>query len=372
MKDILVYKEDGKYCSFPHVVKVKNKLIAVFRRASNFSVKAAIKGIHTHHDPDSEICTIESYDDGLSWDQTSFKIVYKSSYGVNDPSITVLSNGDLLLRFVALKITKTSDLTYFPKKIFSHRAEHGLVSEVVNNLLLISADDGNTWKDYAEIKSDKIGPSCSRDPLIELEDGSLLAPVYTGAPQRSDISWCVRSFDKGISWGEPTIIGIDPSGKYSERHAKNFNETSLLYLENGEVLALIRCDETFHTTNEFMPVGGMGKLYLSRSLNSGMNWSEPQDTGIFGQPGHIMKLKSGRFICTYGYRKAPFGIRAVISHDNATTWDHKNEIVISEGYQSWDCGYPFSLMLDETTVLTIYYANDEIGNRYIKSTIWNV
>ena len=50
--------------------------------------------------------------------------------------------------------------------------------------------------------------------------------------------------DKGVTW-RPTIIGIDPHGKYSERHGKNFNETSLLYLGNGEVLAMVRCDETF-------------------------------------------------------------------------------------------------------------------------------
>ena len=117
MKDVLVYKEKGRYCSFPHIVKVENKLLAVFRRASNFSVQAAIRGVHTHHDPDSEICSIESYDDGLSWNKDSFKVVYKSSYGVNDPSISVLRNGELLLRFVALKITKTSELKDFPKKI---------------------------------------------------------------------------------------------------------------------------------------------------------------------------------------------------------------------------------------------------------------
>ncbi len=372
MNEVLVYKEEGKYCSFPHVIKINNKLLAVFRRASNFSVKAALKGTHTHHDPDSEICIIESNDNGASWDQKSFKVIYKSNYGVNDPSLTLLNDGTILLRFVALKITKTSELDYFPKKIFSHRAEHGLVSEVINNLLMSSNDEGKTWNDYSEIKCPEIGPSCSRDPLIELEDGSLIAPVYTGAPQRSDISWSLRSFDKGLTWGSPSIIGIDESGKYSERHGVNYNETSLLSLGNGELLALVRGDETFHTTDEFMPVGGMGKLHLSRSLNSGMNWGSPIDTDIFGQPGHIINIGEGKFLCTYGYRKAPYGVRSVVSYDNAISWDMKNEIIISEGYKSWDCGYPFSLILDESKFLTIFYANDEAGNRYITSMTWNL
>ncbi len=372
MKETTVYKEEGRYCSFPHVLKLENKLIAVFRRASNFSVKAAIDGVHTHHDPDSEICSIESYDDGNTWDQESFKVIYKSNYGVNDPSITLLKNGNLLLRFVALKITETSKLEYFPKKIFSHRSEHGLVAEVVNNLLMISHDEGNSWVEHSEIGCEEIGPSCSRDPIIELEDESLLASVYTGAPQRADISWCLRSFDKGVTWGEPTIIGIDPQGKYSERHGKNFNETSLLYLGNGEVLAMVRCDETFHTTDEFMPVGGMGKLFISRSLNSGMNWSEPKDTSIFGQPGHILKIGNNKILCTYGYRKSPFGVRALISENNGATWDISKEFVISEGYKSWDCGYPFSLMINNNEFLSIYYVNDENGNRFIRSSKWKI
>jgi len=371
MKEVLVYKEEGKYCSFPHIEKINNKLIAVFRRASNFSVKAALKGVHTHHDPDSEICSIESYDNGETWDQSTFQVIYKSEFGVNDPSLTLLSDGSILLRFVALKITKTSNLKYFPKKIFSHRAEHGLVTEVVNNLLLISKDDGKTWSNHSEINCEEIGPSCSRDPLIELEDGSLIAPVYTGAPQRSDISWSLRSFDKGLTWGCPTIIGIDKNGKYSERHGINYNETSLLSLGNGELLALIRGDETFHTKDEFMPVGGMGKLHLSRSLNGGMNWSAPIDTNIFGQPGQILSLADGKFLCTYGYRKSPFGVRAAISMDNAISWDIKNEIIISEGYKSWDCGYPFTLALDNK-FLTIFYANDEKGNRFITSKLWSL
>jgi sialidase-1 len=372
MTDVVVYKEDGRYCSFPHIIKINNKLIAVFRRASNFSVQAALKGTHTHHDPDSEICLIESHDSGLSWDEKTFQVVYKSEYGVNDPSLTLLRDGTLLLRFVALKITKSLELDHFPKKIFSHRAEHGLVSEVVNNLLLSSVDNGTTWNYHSEIKCDHIGPSCSRDPLIELEDGSLIAPVYTGAPQRSDISWSLRSFDKGLTWGEPSIIGIDENGKFSERHGINYNETSLLSMGNGELLALVRGDETFHTTDEFMPVGGMGKLHLSRSYNGGMNWSNPVDTKIFGQPGHIISLGNHKFLCTYGYRKSPFGVRAVISHDNAISWDLENEIIIAEGFKSWDCGYPFSIMLSQDRVLTIFYANDQKGNRYIASKIWNL
>ena len=367
-----VYREEGKYCSFPHMVKYEDRIICVFRRASHFSVMSAMEGKHTHHDPDSEICQIESYDNGESWDQESFKVIYKSEFGVNDPSLTVLKNGSILLRFVALKIEKTEDIEEFPKKIFSHRSEHGLVTEVVNNLLLISSDGGKTWKDHGEIKSSITGPSCSRDPLIQLSDGSLLASVYTGAPQRSDISWVLRSFDNGKTWGEETVLGIDRKGQYSQLQGINYNETSLLDMGSGEIYALIRGDESFHTDNEFMPVGGIGKLYISRSLDSGLCWTRPIDTGIFGQPGQIILLQSGEILCTYGYRKTPFGVRAIISKDNGTSWELENEIIIEEGFNSWDCGYPFTLELQDGSILTAYYANEPTGERTIKSKIWKL
>ena len=40
-----------------------------------------------------------------------------------------------------------------------------------------------------------------------------------------------------------------------------------------------------------------------------------------GAPPLVLKLKSGKLLCTYGRRKLPFGIMAMFSSDNGKTWE---------------------------------------------------
>jgi sialidase-1 len=373
MKHITVYKEQDRYCSFPHIVRLPNGgLIITFRRASKFSADAALSGVATHHDPDSEIMIIQSADNGNTWPIDSLRIVYKSNYGVNDPSLTVLRDGSIINRFVALDIRPTQQWDPPPNKIFSHRVEHGLITSVVGNLIVKSYDMGLTWHEIGTADVASIGPSCSRDPVVEMHDGSWLMPVYVGAPQRSDVSWVIRSFDQGKTWCEPIQIMSDESGKFSQLQGINYNETSLLPLGDSEIVALVRADATFHTENEFMPVGGVGDLRLARSFDSGLSWSPPMRTGIWGQPGSLTKLHDGRLLATYGYRKKPFGVRCCLSADRGHTWDTSNEIIIRDDSPTWDCGYPFTIQLDDQRLLTVYYFVDDQGIRHIAGTHWDL
>ncbi len=371
VKHVIIYREDERYCSFPHIVYLPSGNLAVtFRRASKFSADVAKRGTATHHDPDSSIELIESPDHGQTWSRDSLRTVYKSSCGVNDPSLTALKDGTILCRFVALSITSTARLGHNPKKIFSHRVEHGLITEVVGNMVLRSYDGGKSWREVGLAEVSDIGPSCSRDPIVEMPDGSWLMPVYTGAPQRTDIAWVIRSFDEGRSWCEPIRIMSDEGGRFSQLQGINYNETSLLHLGNGEMIAMVRGDTVFHTENEFMPVGGVGELWVARSFDGGLSWTAPRKTGIWGQPGSIMQLSDGRLLCTYGYRRKPFGIRCCISRDRGYSWDVDKEIVIRDYSPTWDCGYPFSIELKDGGVMTVYYIADEAGIRYVAGTLW--
>lgn len=373
MNHSIIWKENDRYCSFPHIAYLPNgKLAVVFRKASKFSSDSAKSGIATHHDPDSSIEWITSDDNGLTWDTKSQKTIYKSRYGVNDPALTILKDGTILVRFVALDINKSLFPSTNPKKIFSHRTEHGLLTTVVGNLVISSNDLGETWQELSVTDCPEIGPSCSRDPIVEMPDQSWLMPVYTGAPQRSDISWLIRSFDKGNSWCSPIRIMSDENGRFSQYQGINYNETSLLHLGNGEILAMVRADADFHTENEFMPVGGVGDLCTSRSFDSGMSWTFPKRTGIWGQPGSIIQLSNGNILCTYGFRKSPFGVRCCLSYDNGKTWDIDNEIIIRDDCPTWDCGYPFTIELKNGSLLTVYYFVDENQTRHICGTNWQL
>lgn len=371
MKHVVIWKEENCYCSFPHIVYLPNgKLAVTFRKASKFSSDAARNGIATHHDPDSSIEMIESSDEGLTW-LNNPRTIYKSEYGVNDPALTVLADGTILVRFVALDICSSKNVQKNPVKIFSHRVEHGLLTTVIGNIVLKSVDNGLNWTELGISNSIDIDPSCSRDPIVEMPDGSWLMPVYTGAPQRSDISWVIRSFDKGTTWCEPIRIMSDENGKYSQLQGINYNETSLLHLGSGEMVAMVRADADFHTENEFMPVGGVGDLCVAKSFDGGLSWTNPIHTGIWGQPGSIMKLDNGYLLCTYGYRRLPFGIRCCISKDKGKTWNINDEIIIRDDCPTWDCGYPFTIQLKDGNLFTVYYFVDSTGTRYISGTHWD-
>ena len=46
-----------------------------------------------------------------------------------------------------------------------------------------------------------------------------------------------------------------------------------------------------------------------------------------GYPNHLLKLRDGRILCTFGYRRKPMGVRALLSEDGGRTWDLDHEYV---------------------------------------------
>ena len=68
-------------------------------------------------------------------------------------------------------------------------------------------------------------------------------------------------------------------------------------------------------------------------------------------------------LCTYGYRRAPWGLRGCISEDGIH-WDTKDEFVICEGGtapsavqtpHAWHIGYPSTVQLQNGTVFTVHH-----------------
>jgi sialidase-1 len=373
MKHSIICKEDNSYLSFPHISRLNSgRLVVVYRKAGVMSAKAALEGLTTHHDPDSSIFIIYSEDEGVSWSRP--RKIYKSQYGVNDPALTVLQDGTCLLRFVLLEIQKVSaKINLHNRPIFSHRVEHGLVATVIGNMVLSSSNEGESWSELGISDPPGIVGGCSRDPILEMPDGSLLMSLYTGSPRRTEISWVIRSFDKGKTWHNPVMIMSDPNGDVSQQQGINYSETSLFHFGNGKLMALTRADETFFTkAGEFVQVGGIGELRASWSHDCGLSWTFPAKTGIFGTPGSLIKLNDGRMLATYGYRAPPYGVRCCFSIDQGNSWDVKNELIIRDDAPTWDCGYPFSIEISPAKILTVYYIADELGCRHIAATHWSL
>jgi len=93
------------------------------------------------------------------------------------------------------------------------------------------------------------------------------------------------------------------------------------------------------------------------------------DTGNGGNPPTLTLLKDGRLCMTYGYRNAPYGIKAKLSGDNGLSWG--DEIVLRNDAGSHDIGYTRTVQRTDGTMVTVYYYNDQMGGScYIAATLW--
>ena len=81
-------------------------------------------------------------------------------------------------------------------------------------------------------------------------------------------------------------------------------------------------------------------------------------------------VRQCRLVLTYGFRSAPYGIRARMSRDQGFTW--RPEIILRDDAGTWDLGYPRTVQRADGKIVTIYYFNDHKDQeRYIAATIWD-
>ncbi|MCR5484981.1 MAG: glycoside hydrolase [Clostridiales bacterium] len=130
-------------------------------------------------------------------------------------------------------------------------------------------------------------------------------------------------------------------------------------------------------------VCGDGCFYIAQSVSDdgGYSWSEvvPLLDKEGGSPPHLLVLSDGTLLCTYGYRKEPYGIRFMVSRDGGESWDTDN-VLYSAG-KSWDIGYPCTVELKDGTLITVFYEREtvkriahdvETGPSVIKQIKWKL
>ena len=151
-----------------------------------------------------------------------------------------------------------------------------------------------------------------------------------------------------------------PGGEYAAaaaipsplKDSVRFGEPHVLLLASGRVIMMIRA-----TALRYDDMSPRCVLWETYSDDGGRTWAPPFSTSLWGFPPHLLKLSDGRILCTYGYRRPPFGERACLS-DDGITWDLTNEVVIRDDAPNGDLGYPASVELDSSRILTVYYQPD--------------
>lgn len=124
-------------------------------------------------------------------------------------------------------------------------------------------------------------------------------------------------------------------------------EPHMIELPDGKLICHIRGEG-----------GGLFTVFQSVSEDRGKTWSKPEmlldETG--GAPPHLIQLSSGILLSTYGRRKLPYGIMAMMSLDGGQSWE--KDIRIYENSVSDDLGYPSTVELCDGTLITVFYATD--------------
>jgi hypothetical protein len=312
----------------------------VCRLASGRLMVTCSGGREAHVCPFGRVEMIASDDDGQTW--TWPRTLLDGPIDDRDSGCLETAKGSLL-------VTTFTSLAYEPGLSAANKegkwdAEKLTRWNGVNNRLstearkkelgvwmIRSTDGGLTWTPkYDCLVSSPHGP-------IQLADGRLL---YAGKDlwrpgKRVGVA---ESTDDGQTWKWLADIAPRQGDTHEEYHELHAVET-----EGGRIVAQIR---NHNKTNE-------RETLQCESKDGGKTWTEPKSIGVWGLPSHLLKLRDGRILMSYGHRRSPFGNQARLSTDQCRTWSEP--IILSGDGAGGDLGYPSTVELADGTLLTVWY-----------------
>lgn len=178
-----------------------------------------------------------------------------------------------------------------------------------------------------------------------LHEDEILLPVY--ATQEGSLLFA--SADHGATWRFRAVIAHDADG------IVRYQEPALCTDGSGGLVCFMRT------------AGAGGRLATSHSVD-GACWSEPTLHDLVGHPFHPLLLSDGRVLLSYGYRIAPYGIRARLLTSPTTDPDGAAEVVIRDDGLCPDLGYPWGVQLRDGRILLAYYWTGADGIRHIAAS----
>jgi sialidase-1 len=307
-------------------------------------------------DRDAHVCPwgkthiVRSSDSGRTW--TPPLAITNTPLDDRDAGLIQTKSGALLVSwFTSIAFASPTYATAHAR--YARHAEEvtpEIRAQWLGNWVRRSEDGGRTWQTPVRtVSTAPHGP-------IQLRDGRLLY-VGIGKADGASAVTVEQSADDGRTWNVIATIPKPATGM------AGLSEPHVVELTSGKLLAMIR-NEPKDRTQCF--------LLQSESTDGGKTWSPPRSTGIWGYPPHLIQLKNGWVVVSYGYRREPFGERACVSRDEGSTWDLANEIVL-HGAPSPDLGYPSTVQLDDGSLLTTYYQAEKVGQpTSFYSTHWRL
>lgn len=308
------------------------------------------------------------------------------------PTLTRRSNGELLLVWSGGRV--------------GHICPFGRVE------WMRSTDEGETWS-YPRVLLD--GPSDDRDAgVLETAQGSILVTTFTSLAYESHLAkqegeslgrwkaaherlteeqrkaelgtWMLRSTDGGITFSERYRVPVNsPHGPIQLKDGRQLYAGKALWespkrvgvcesRDDGQTWQWIADiptregddQEAYHELHAVEAPSGKiivqirnhnpankGETLQCESEDGGKTWTTPHGIGVWGLPSHLLRLKDGRLLMSYGHRRPPFGNQARLSEDEGVTWSEP--LLISGDGAGGDLGYPSTVELGNGELLSAWY-----------------
>ncbi|HEV2295292.1 MAG TPA: sialidase family protein [Tepidisphaeraceae bacterium] len=356
LRDVVVYRDDTFYSAFPSIVRRPDgELIAAFRRAPdprNFG-NAAV----THTDPNSQLVLVRSTDAGETWTKDPALVWAHPRGGLQDPCLLQLDDDSLLCSSYAWALVppsraqKLKDVTRYGDFAF------------LGGTMYRSGDAGQRWSEISvpptkgEANLGLFGqpiPAYNRGAMCQGKDGRIFWVTAREHPgdKKGTSTHLLISSDRGQTWTYSCPVAVDDK--------VTSNETSLYETPRGDLMAFMRTANFDDNTA------------VARSTDGGKSFQQWESAGWKGHPHYALRLPDQRVLLVYGYRHAPFGIRARVLNSECTDYKDAPETILRDDGGNVDLGYPWATMVSEDKALVVYYFNENDGPRYIGGTMVQV
>lgn len=322
----------------------------VARRHNGELLAVCSGGRESHVCPFGRVELMRSKDEGRTW---SFpRVVIDGAMDDRDSGVMETNGGSLLVTTFtsvayesrlkeAMELKAGAEGAWPEDKLHRWQAAHRRLEAAQREIelgswMIRSTDGGQSWS--ARYRC----PVNSPHGPIQLSDGRLLYAGkmfwYGRSAQGDGLIGVCESTDDGRSWRWLAEIPTRPGDSLDHYHELHAVEAT-----DHTIVAHIR---NHNGANE-------KETLQSESRDGGRTWSTPHPIGVWGYPSHLLRLRDGRLLMSYGHRRQPLGNQARLSTDQGRTWS--DAMIISGDGTSSDLGYPSTVELADGSLLTVWY-----------------
>lgn len=365
ISDCVLYHDPRFYASFPALVTIQgDRLLLMFRRARDLRWLLPAELAEEHAKLRNQVDHVDSRSQltQMIFDQHGHVLESAQALPVNpeaadqDASLLRLRNGTLLVAsfsWYPVAASLEPVVKHWPSCL-TPRVGRGSLYLFWGGFVRLSHDNGKSWSDHQYLpalpNTEDLVPGkrphfggAIRGQAIETANEILLATYSTG-------SHLYASADDGVTWRYRSCIAEDESKRLQ------LNEPSLVACPSGKLVAFMRSE------------GGGDRLVTAESFDNGYSWAQWRERDVMGHPFHVLPLRNGQVLLSYGYRHKPFGIRARLLDAECDNVNTAPEVILRDDGACADVGYPWAAQVDDGRIVVVYYFTSSDGVRHIAAT----